>query len=188
MVRDHRVFDYKPADDRATTPYGTPVTVSVLTNDTPGVKDTAPTSINLLDTDGKPVTNLTTPQGTYTVSNKDVIFTPAAGYSGTTPAVTVQSRTPRVHLDIDTYRAGERPSSTTLTVEVQGGTAAGTDWTVSASGPTPISGRTGEAAVTQTAIGSGSYTSAAATDPRATTLAHGVVRLQADRRSQSSRR
>src|SRR5262249_33507524 len=39
-----------------------------------------------------------------------------------------------------------------------GGNAAATDWTLSASGPTPISGATGTANVTNAAVNAGAYT------------------------------
>jgi hypothetical protein len=46
-----------------------------------------------------------------------------------------------------------------------GGTAATTDWTLSASGPTPISGTTGSGAVTSAAVNAGVYTLSESTGP-----------------------
>ncbi len=46
-----------------------------------------------------------------------------------------------------------------------GGTAAATDWTLSASGPTPISGATGDAAITDASVDAGTYTLAESGGP-----------------------
>ena len=47
----------------------------------------------------------------------------------------------------------------------QGGTAVPTDWTLSAQGPTPISGATGDAAITAAPVNAGVYTLAEANGP-----------------------
>jgi uncharacterized repeat protein (TIGR01451 family) len=65
---------------------------------------------------------------------------------------------------------GTGPASAQLTLvklvdNTGGGTADPTDWTLSASGPTPISGHTGDAAITNAAVGVGTYTLAEAGGP-----------------------
>lgn len=86
-------------NDAATTPSATPVTISVLTNDTPGDKAIAPavpatanivpSSVKLLDPSNNPVTTLTVPnEGIYVVNpNGTVTFTPDVNFSGTTTPV-----------------------------------------------------------------------------------------------------
>ena len=52
------------------------------------------------------------------------------------------------------------PAHLTLTKAIDntgGGTAQATDWTLSATGPTPISGHTGDPAITAAAVGAGTY-------------------------------
>ncbi|MBP8837569.1 MAG: cadherin-like domain-containing protein, partial [Dermatophilaceae bacterium] len=83
-------------DDSETTPYNTPVVVSVLGNDTAGAVSAPldPTTVQLLDpvsgTYGSSVTVVG--EGTYTVDpvSGEVTFTPEAGYFGTTTPVTYQ--------------------------------------------------------------------------------------------------
>ncbi|WP_159469788.1 Ig-like domain-containing protein [Dyadobacter sp. 3J3] len=77
----------------ATTPAGTPVTLTVTTNDTPGSAAIAPATVKLID----PATNLpavgntvTIPgTGTFTVdpTTGAVTFTPVAGFTGAVPPV-----------------------------------------------------------------------------------------------------
>src|SRR4029077_15861365 len=53
------------------------------------------------------------------------------------------------------------PAQLTLTKSLDntgGGTAQATDWTLSASGPTPITGKTGDTAITDAAVDAGTYT------------------------------
>ncbi len=56
-------------------------------------------------------------------------------------------------------------ASLTLTKQVSGGTALPTDWTLSASGPTPISGHSGDPAITGAAVDAGVYTLAESGGP-----------------------
>ena len=52
------------------------------------------------------------------------------------------------------------PAQLTLVKQVvndNGGTAAATDWTLTAAGPTPVSGPTGDPAVTAAPVSAGSY-------------------------------
>ncbi|TKT91024.1 Ig-like domain-containing protein, partial [Dyadobacter frigoris] len=73
-------------NDTQTTPAGTPVTVTTLSNDTPGSAAIDPTSVKLTDpVSGLPVSSVMVPgQGTYTVNpaTGDVTFTPVAGFTG----------------------------------------------------------------------------------------------------------
>jgi hypothetical protein len=60
------------------------------------------------------------------------------------------------------------PAHLTLTksvVNTGGGTAAATAWTLNATGPTTISGHTGDAAITSAAVNAGTYTLAEASGP-----------------------
>lgn len=106
------------ADDTAATPYDTPVTFSVTGNDTAGSSAIVATSSVFTAasaTDhGK---RLTTDQGSWQIGTDGrVTFTPAAGYTGTTP--TVQ------------YRASDAngfTSSATITVTVRPGPTATAD-------------------------------------------------------------
>ncbi|MFK4761257.1 Ig-like domain-containing protein [Microbacterium sp. ZW T5_45] len=81
------------APDSTTTPYGTPVTVDVIDNDTAGPGGSIdPTKTVFIDPaatdDGK---TLVTDEGTWTIDEDgEVTFTPNDGYSGTTPAVEYQ--------------------------------------------------------------------------------------------------
>jgi uncharacterized repeat protein (TIGR01451 family) len=61
---------------------------------------------------------------------------------------------------VDCKPGATQPAHLTLTKTVDntgGGTAAATDWTLSATGPTPISGSTGSAAVTNAVVSPGTY-------------------------------
>jgi uncharacterized repeat protein (TIGR01451 family) len=83
------------ADDTATTPYSTAVTVPVLGNDTAGDASAplVPSSVRLVDpATGDPVTVLVVAgEGTWTVNPDGTItFTPAAGFEGTATPVTYQ--------------------------------------------------------------------------------------------------
>jgi LruC domain-containing protein len=68
-------------DDNATTPYLTPVTINVLSNDTPGSTSLVPSSVTLVAGTTPPVS-----QGVFTVNGTtgQITFTPAAGFSGVT--------------------------------------------------------------------------------------------------------
>jgi CshA-type fibril repeat protein len=75
--------------DTATTQQDVAVTLDPPANDTAGLGAALlPGSVRLLD-GGTPVTSLTTPDGTYLVNttNGQVLFTPAAGFFGTTAPV-----------------------------------------------------------------------------------------------------
>ena len=78
------------APDTATTPGGTPVTTNVLANDTADPDaPIVPNTLRLVAPGGALVTTLGTAAGTYTANpNGTITFTPAAGFSGTAPAVT----------------------------------------------------------------------------------------------------
>ncbi|MFJ4223578.1 Ig-like domain-containing protein [Microbacterium sp. NPDC089695] len=89
------VTEVKPSatPDTANTPYGTAVTVDVLANDTAGPGGALDPTLTVFTdpaaTDGGKT--LTTPEGTWTIgTDGQVTFTPADGYSGTTPPVTYQ--------------------------------------------------------------------------------------------------
>jgi uncharacterized repeat protein (TIGR01451 family) len=80
-------------DDAANTPFNTPVTLPALTDDTPGT--TSPLVPGATVFTSAAATNggktLTTPEGTWQVNpNGSVTFTPATGYTGTTPPVEYQ--------------------------------------------------------------------------------------------------
>ena len=80
-------------DDAADTPFDTPVTLPALTDDTPG--RTAPLVPDATVLTSPQATNggktLDTPQGTWQVNpDGTVTFTPAPGYTGTTPPVEYQ--------------------------------------------------------------------------------------------------
>ena len=60
------------------------------------------------------------------------------------------------------------PAHLTLTASVDnsgGGTAAATDWTLRATGPTTISGSTGDSGITKAAVDAGTYTLAESGGP-----------------------
>ena len=83
-----------PVNDTATTPYNTPTTVDVLSNDLPGDGSAplTPSTVTLYDSSTSTYeTSLTVAgQGTYTVDavTGAVTFTPVTGYQGTGTAVT----------------------------------------------------------------------------------------------------
>lgn len=66
-------------NDQASTPYGTPVTVDVLANDTPGDSPLVPSTVQLV-----PGTTPPASQGVFTVDpvTGKITFTPAPGFSG----------------------------------------------------------------------------------------------------------
>ncbi|RZU18349.1 CshA-type fibril repeat protein [Kribbella rubisoli] len=73
------------ADDAATTPYGTPVTVDVLANDKPGDVSAPLGGVHLVDpSTGDPVATLAVPrEGTFTVQPTGAIqFAPVDGFAG----------------------------------------------------------------------------------------------------------
>ncbi|TPW73447.1 Ig-like domain-containing protein [Schumannella sp. 10F1B-5-1] len=83
------------ADDTATTPQGTPVTINVIGNDTARAGTLNASTITLID----PVSGATgstvtvAGQGTYTVQSGQVVFTPLPTFTGTVstpPSYTVQ--------------------------------------------------------------------------------------------------
>lgn len=78
-------------DDRGTTRYGTPVTLDVLANDTAGSTDTplVADTLRLVNGAGELVTSLDVPgEGTWTVVDGALVFTPADGFTGVTSPVT----------------------------------------------------------------------------------------------------
>ena len=98
--------------DEEYTPFETPVRVPVLANDEPGDESAplVPSTVRLQDPGtGGWVRSVATDEGTWTVDTTtgEVVFTPAAGYTGTTPPLTY-----RVADDNGTY------TSSTVTVEV----------------------------------------------------------------------
>ena len=65
----------------------------------------------------------------------------------------------------DCKTGAAEPAHLTLTKAIDntgGGSAQATDWTLSATGPTTISGHTGDPAITAAAVGAGTYTLAEA--------------------------
>lgn len=73
-------------NDTAETTSGTPVTVDVLSNDgTAPALD--PQSLTLLNGAGEAVSSVSNEAGTFEVSEAKIVFTPAAGFTGTSPAV-----------------------------------------------------------------------------------------------------
>ncbi|MBK6888290.1 MAG: hypothetical protein IPH03_18810 [Tetrasphaera sp.] len=80
------------ADDTATTPYDTPVTVDVLANDSASGtgRPLDPSTLTLLDGSGNPVNSVSVTGGTYTIDNGKITFTPDPGFTG--PAAPVSYR------------------------------------------------------------------------------------------------
>ncbi|MFJ9317179.1 Ig-like domain-containing protein, partial [Pimelobacter simplex] len=79
--------------DETSGPQGQPQSIDPLTNDEAG--DDAvpldPSSLTLLDADGNPVDSVTVPgQGTYTVEDGKLVFTPEPGFVGTADPVDYQ--------------------------------------------------------------------------------------------------
>ena len=68
-----------------------------------------------------------------------------------------------------------------------GGTAVPTDWTLSAAGPTPISGATGSAAVTNAPVNAGTYTLSETAARPATRRRRGCVPAAEHKRARRSR-
>lgn len=86
--------------DKATTPYGVPVTIDVTTND--GVDKSNIKKIELYDPATSTYgTTLTTTDGTYKVLGLSIVFTPRDGFSGQTSPIT--------------YRLTDNADQTTLT-------------------------------------------------------------------------
>lgn len=105
--------------DSPTTEPGSPVTIDPAENDTPGAGAAiVPGSLRLLDGGGAEVTSLTTPEGTFVVDTATgiVTFTPADGFTGTTPPVTYRI----------TDTSGQQGEGT-FTVEVTAAAAAPAD-------------------------------------------------------------
>src|SRR5207342_1489624 len=101
-------------------------------------------------TGSAPVTNATVNAGSYTLSeaNGPPGYT-ASAWSCSGGAVTC------------TINNNDQPAQLTLVKTVtndNGGTALPTAWTLAAAGPTPISGTTGSAPVTNATVNAGSYT------------------------------
>jgi LPXTG-motif cell wall-anchored protein/uncharacterized repeat protein (TIGR01451 family) len=91
-TRDVTVIPVTPVaeDDASSGPQGVPQSRDVLANDEPG--DSAvplvPSTLTLLDGDGNPVPSVTVPgQGTYTIDNGRVVFTPLPAFIGTATPV-----------------------------------------------------------------------------------------------------
>ena len=111
------------------------------------------------------VTNQVVPAGTYNLSESGgpPPGTYAAGPWSCTGATSFTASS--VTLDADdvatcTIVNNDQPAHLTLiktVVNFFGGTAVPTDWTLNATGPTPISGPTGSAAVTNATVAAGSY-------------------------------
>ncbi|MFI5696833.1 Ig-like domain-containing protein [Kribbella sp. NPDC051586] len=81
------------ADDTATTPYGTAVTVDVLANDKPGDASAPLGGVRLVDqATGDPVSTLAVPgEGTFTVQPTGAVqFSPVDGFAGVTVPVGYQ--------------------------------------------------------------------------------------------------
>ncbi|QCW26122.1 DUF11 domain-containing protein [Lysobacter enzymogenes] len=112
------------------------------------------------------VTNATVGAGTYTLSESGG----PAGYTASAyscsidggAAVSGNSLTlANGQNAVCTITNDDAPANLTLrktVVNNNGGTAAATAWTLNAAGPTPISGTHGSAAVTNAAVGAGTYT------------------------------
>ncbi|MTB88517.1 hypothetical protein H9L21_13940 [Aeromicrobium senzhongii] len=113
-------------------------------------------------TGSEAVTGATVDAGQYDLSEADG----PAGYTAsdwTCTGATVEGTTVTVANGgavTCTITNDDQPATLTLVKEVQndnGGTAEATDWTLTADGPTPISGTTGSEAVTGAAVDAGAY-------------------------------
>ena len=118
-------------DDSANTPFNTPVDLPATGNDSPSDPGT-PLVPGLTVFTSPDATNndktLVTPQGTWEINlNGTVTFTPAAGYTGTTPAVEYQI----------TDAAGSTDTAD-LTVTVRPGPSASPDTDTTAQGVTVV--------------------------------------------------
>ena len=110
------------------------------------------------------VTAATVPAGTYTLSE----LGGPAGYSASAWTCTNNVAVSNSQIVLGngasttcTISNSDRPATLTLVKQVtntNGGTAAATDWTLQAAGPTAISGATGAAAVTGATVSAGTYT------------------------------
>lgn len=70
-------------DDAVSTPAQTPVTVDVLANDgATGEPALDPDTLRLVDAQGDPQSLVITDEGTFEVSNGQIVFAPAAGFAG----------------------------------------------------------------------------------------------------------
>ena len=114
-------------------------------------------------TGSAPVTNATVNAGTYTLSESNGPTGYNAGtWSCSAGTLTGASLvlTPGVSATC-TINNNDQPATLTLVKTVtndNGGTAVPTAWTLAAAGPTPISGTTGSAAVTNATVNAGTYT------------------------------
>ncbi len=74
------------ADDDTVKSYGDPITINILTNDTPGSSPLVPTTVRLIDPQtGNPVTSVTIPgEGIYTVDTEtgQITFDPDDSFAG----------------------------------------------------------------------------------------------------------
>ena len=121
----------------------------LLQGDTVSVTERAPasgkwtlTSVTCVDGTGQPVpTSVNLDARKVTLAD---VAAPATGAAGPITCTYTNSYTPKATL--------------TLTKVVDGGTALPSRWTLSASGPTPISGTSGSAAVTAQPVNAGTYT------------------------------
>ncbi|WP_159478263.1 Ig-like domain-containing protein [Dyadobacter sp. 3J3] len=125
--------------DVATTPAGTPVTLTATTNDTPGSAAIDPASVKLIDpATNTPVTSVTVPnQGTYTVNpNGTVTFTPVAGFTGTA--------TPVSYTETDVNGLVSNPATITITVTATPPTAIADVATTPAGTPVTLTATTND--------------------------------------------
>ena len=101
-----------------------------------------------------------------------------AGYTPVSIVCTVENLAPRLtttitlngnELAVCVFLNDDQPGQLTLVKEVDNGTtgatATATDWTLSASGPTPISGTSGSVTVTDAEVNAGTYTLAESGGP-----------------------
>ena len=101
-----------------------------------------------------------------------------AGYTPVSIVCTVENLAPRLtttitlngsELAVCVFINDDQPGQLTLVKEVDNGTtgatATATDWTLSASGPTPISGTSGSVTVTNAEVNAGTYTLAESGGP-----------------------
>ncbi|MPY11599.1 Ig-like domain-containing protein [Arthrobacter bussei] len=121
----------RAAADTATTGQNNPVTLSPAGNDRPGIDGGTPidpASVRLVGANGALVTDLTIPSGRFVVDTSTgvVTFTPARGFTGTTPAVTYQVADTRGLTARSTITVGVSavtPTASGDTAETRQGTA-----------------------------------------------------------------
>ncbi len=151
--------------------------VKTVTNDNGGtalptawtLAGAGPTSVS--GSTGSPaVTNAIVNAGTYTLSeaNGPAGYT-AGNWSCTAGTLTGSSLVlPNGANATCTINNNDNAAHLTLVKTVtndNGGTAKATDWTLTAAGPTPITGKTGDASITAAAVSAGTYTLSEAGGP-----------------------